>query len=86
MLPVRTYHLEVDMYRNNSFIRRSLKDRLYQRPEICGRWYVGAKSEKEAKKLLQEHLGFAKISIPKHQYVPEKYQNLAYKEIQKKST
>lgn len=84
MKEINTYRLEVDLYRNNGSVFRTAKNRLYQRPAaVRGVWFVGAKSADEARTLLQEHIKFGSITIPNHQFVPSKYQNLEYKEIRK---
>ena len=83
MKEIKTYRCEVDLYRNGA-IFRSPSDRLYDRGNT-GVYYVGAKSPKEAKEILQKHIKFGSICVPTGhwQYVPEQYQNLAYKEVQK---
>lgn len=83
MKEIKTYRCEVDLYRNG-MIFRSPSDRLYDRGNT-GVYYVGAKSPKEAKEILQKHIKFGSICVPNgaEQYVPEKYQGLAYKEIKK---
>ena len=81
MKEIKTYRCEVDLYRNGA-IFRSPSDRLYDRGNT-GVYYVGAKSPKEAKDILQKHIQFGSICVPKHQHIPDKYQGLAYKEIQK---
>lgn len=67
MKPINTYRLQVDMFRNNGFCYRDMKDWLYQRPNVKGVYFVGAKSLKEARKLLQKHIGFGAICIPRWQ-------------------
>ena len=81
MKKIQSYRCEVDLYRNGT-VFRAPKDRLYSRSSQ-GVYIVGAKSAKEAKQLLQQHIQFGSITIPKYQYVPEQYKNLAYKEILK---
>lgn len=81
MKEIKTYRCEVDLYRNGA-IFRSPSDRLYDRGNT-GVYYVGAKSPKEAKEILQKHIKFGSICVPKYQHIPERYQVLAYKEIKK---
>ena len=50
--PTNTYVCLVDNYRRPSRQRNT-----------CGRYYVGAKTEKEAKKLLQIAIGFGSIQV-----------------------
>lgn len=86
MKKIQTYRLEVDLFRNNGFVFRAEKDRLYQRPEsVRGVWFVGAKTKREAEKLLRAKIKFGSITIPKCQTIPEEYQNLGYKEIRKRN-
>lgn len=81
MKEIKTYRCEVDLYRNGMLFR-SPSDRLYDRGNT-GVYYVGAKSPKEAKEILQKHIKFGSICVPKYQSIPERYQGLAYKEIKK---
>lgn len=81
MKEIKTYRCEVDLYRNGS-IFRGHNERLYDRGST-GIYYVGAKSAKEAKKLLQQYIHFGSITIPNCQYIPDKYRTLNYKEIKK---
>lgn len=83
MKPINTYRLQVDMFRNNGFCYRGMKDWLYQRPNVKGVYFVGAKSLKEARKLLQKHIGFGAICIPRWQdNIPDGY-HMPYKGIRK---
>ena len=52
MANVKTYVCLVDVYRRPERQRNT-----------HGRYYVGAKNEKEAKKLLQEAIGFGSIQV-----------------------
>lgn len=81
MKKIQTYRCEVDLYRNGTLFR-SPKDKLYDRGNT-GVYYVGAKSPKEAKTILQKYIKFGSICVPNYQYIPEKYQGLSYKEVKK---
>lgn len=82
MKDINTFRCEVDLYRNGTVFRDS-SNRLYDR-NTKGVYFVGAKSADEAKELLQERIKFGSICVPyRHNYVPEEYQNLSYKEIVK---
>lgn len=81
MKEIKTYRCEVDLYRNGA-IFRSPSDRLYDRGNT-GVYYVGAKSPTEAKEILQKHIKFGSICVPKYQSIPERYLGLAYKKIEK---
>ena len=81
MANVKTYLLEVDLYRNG-FVFRSHSDRLYERNTL-GRYYVGAKNPKEAKSILQKAIGFGSITVPNHQYIPENIKTLRHGQIMK---
>ena len=52
MANVKTFLLEVDLYRNG-FVFRSHSDRLYERNTL-GRYYVGAKNPKKSKNYFTE--------------------------------
>ena len=84
MKPVKTYCLQVDMYRNDRLFRKDAKDCLYRQPgDVKGTYFVGAKSQKEACQLLQKHIGFGDISVPWCQSdIPDGY-NMPYKRIKK---
>lgn len=84
MKELKVYRCEVDLFRNNGFVFRTAKDRLYQR-DTKGVYFVCAKSEKEAKQLLQNHIRFGSITIPKCQASPDEYKDMKYKEIRKET-
>lgn len=81
MKKIKVWRCEVDLYRNGTLFR-SPKNKLYDRGNT-GVWFVAAKSAREAKQLLQKHIRFGSITIPKYQWIPECYRNLTYKEIKK---
>lgn len=62
MKEVKQYTALVDCYRNNGLAARPAKEWLYQQ-QTKGRYRVAAKSEKEAKKLVQRAIGFGSVSI-----------------------
>lgn len=78
MKTVKTFFCQVDCYRNG-FVFRDFKNRLYSR-QTEGVYYVGAKTSKEAKKILQNKIGFGSICVPKTQ-AHDSYPVLKYKEI-----
>ena len=61
MKEINIYRCEVDLFRKNGAVFCSSKERVYQRPNIRGVYYVGAKSEKEATKLLRDKIRFGSI-------------------------
>ena len=81
MANIKTFLLEVDLYRNG-FVFRNHSDRLYERNTL-GRYYVGAKNPKEAKSILQKAIGFGSITVPNHQYIPENIKALRHGQIVK---
>lgn len=80
MREVKTYRCEVDLYRNGT-IFRDAKNKLYERP-AKGVYFVGAKTAKEAKALLQKEIRFGSITVPRYQ-TPETYPRVGYKQIKK---
>lgn len=79
MKELKTFRCEVDLYRNG-MVFRSINEKLYER-QTKGVYFVKAKTEDEAKKLLQNAIGFGSICIPKHQYIPDNVPQLKYKQI-----
>lgn len=77
MKPVNQYVFGVDLYRNNGMVFCDVP--LYQR-QSKGRYQVAAKSETEAKKLLQKAIGFGSINT---MYASPDLMELKYKEIRK---
>lgn len=78
MKEIKTFFCQVDCYRNGA-IFRDIKNRLYNR-QTKGTYYVGAKTSKEAKKILQDRIGFGSICVSKHQSFDGR-PSLKYKEI-----
>lgn len=58
---VKTYLCQVDVYRNGMVFRDNT-NRLYDR-NTKGTYIVGAKSDKEAKQLLQKHIRFGSVNV-----------------------
>lgn len=78
---MNTYRCEVDLYRNGT-VFRDKTNRLYDR-NTAGVYLVGAKSPKEAKKILQKAIGFGSITITKHQWLPDNAPSLKHGQIVK---
>lgn len=66
MKEINTYRCEVDLYRNGAIFREK-NTKLYNR-STEGVYYVGAKSETEAKDLLQMAIKFGKINVSLDKY------------------
>lgn len=78
---IKTYLCEVDLYRNG-MVFRDKSNRLYDR-NTEGSYLVGARSKKEAKKLLQKAIGFGSVTVPNAQYRPDGAPALKHNEIVK---
>lgn len=80
MKEVKQYVASVDSHRKNGLVCCPANERLYQR-QSRGRYRVAAKSEKEAKKLVQQAIKFGSVSIVYEDGTPG--QALPYKSVKR---
>lgn len=82
MKEIKQYIGIVDAYRKNGMVFCDPKERLYQRP-TKGRYQIAAKSERQAKELLREVIGFGSITIREDENPPCILPYKAVKKVQR---